>query len=117
MFAAAGISADTDLITRQARRWKFAHPTPEDRAAHSAVRAAARFVRERAACFPGGAGQRGPAHVALLAIKVYDVLLERGDEAGTTGQASSDADIARAVMEANERFEAPPTVDPCRRPT
>ena len=102
VFAAAGITADSDLITRQARRWRFSHPTQDDRDQHAAVRAAARFVRERAECFPGGAAPRDPVHVALLAIKVRDVFLE----SGATGHASSDLDIAKAVMEASERFEA-----------
>lgn len=102
VFAAAGITADSDLITRQTRRWKFSHPTRDDRDRHAAVRAAARFARESAECFPGGAALRDPVHVALLAIRVSDVFLEPV----ATGQASSDLDIARAVMEANERFEA-----------
>lgn len=45
VFAAAGITADSDLITGQARRWKFRHPTQDDRDQHAAVRPAARFVR------------------------------------------------------------------------
>jgi hypothetical protein len=36
-FAAAGIPADGDLITRQTRRWTFSHPTQDDRDQHSAV--------------------------------------------------------------------------------
>jgi hypothetical protein len=110
VFAAAGIAADRDPLTRQARRWAFAHPTQADRDEHAAVRAAARFVRGRAECFPGGAAPSDSVHVALLAIKVYDVFLESGDEAarepGATGRTSSDLDVARAVIEANQRFEA-----------
>jgi hypothetical protein len=45
-------------------------------------------------------------HVALLAVKVYDAFLAPGDESGATGRASSDLDLAKAVIEANERFEA-----------
>jgi len=106
VFAAAGITADSDPITRQARRWKFDHPTSADRDQHAAVRAAARFVRERVGCFPGGAAARDPVHVALLAINAYEVFLERGDEPGATAQASSDLDVVRAVMEVDERFAA-----------
>ena len=47
--------------------------------------------------------------MAVLAIKAYDVFLEPGDESGATGHASSDLDVARAVMEVNERFEAAPS--------
>ncbi len=103
VFAAAGTAADREPITRQARRWKFGHPTRDDRDEHAAVRAAATFVRERAACFPV-APPRDPVQVALLAIKVYEVFLERG-ETGAVVHASSDLDVAKAVMEAYERFE------------
>ena len=105
VFAAAGIAADRDLITGKSRRWKFSHPTQDDRDRHAAVRAAARFLRERAECFPGAAVLRDPAQVAVLAIKVYDVFLEP-DESGATGHASPDLDVAGAVMEVSERFEA-----------
>ena len=66
IFAAAGIAADRGPITRQARRWAFSHPAPVDRDEHEAVRAAARFLRERGECFPGGSGPRGPVQLALL---------------------------------------------------
>jgi Fe-S-cluster containining protein len=50
VFAAADIEVDDvaqDAIARRARRWRFDHPTDQDRAEHDAVRAAAAFVRER----------------------------------------------------------------------
>jgi hypothetical protein len=116
VFAAAGTPADRDGITRQARRWKFTFPSQADRDEHAAVRATARFVRERAECFPASAAPSDPVHVALLAIRVYEVFLEPGGASGATGSAPSDRDVARALMEANERFEAARTaarVSPC----
>jgi Fe-S-cluster containining protein len=106
VFAAAGIAADAELITRQARRWKFSHPTPEDRHEHEALRAAARFLRERAECFPCGDAPRDPVHIALLSIKVCDVFLETGNEPGAADSAPPDLEVARAVIALNERFEA-----------
>jgi uncharacterized protein len=106
VFAAAGIAADRTLITQRARRWKFSYPTKGDRKRHAAARAAARFLRERAECFPGGAVPDNPAQVAVLAIKVFDVFLKNDDASGQTGRVSSDTEIAKAVMEASERFEA-----------
>jgi len=106
VFAAAGIAADRQPITRQARRWKFSHPTQDDRDQHAAVRAAARFLRERGECFPDGSGPRGPVQVALLALTVYEVFLEPGGKSGVPGRTASDADLARAVLTANGRFEA-----------
>jgi hypothetical protein len=106
VFAAAGIAADKDLITQRTRRWKFSHLTQDDRDQHAAVQAAARFLRERAECFPGGAAPRDPAHVAVLAVKVSDVFLEPSGESGKTGRVASDQEIANAIVEASERFEA-----------
>jgi uncharacterized protein len=106
VFAAAGIAADTDQITQRARRWKFSHPTRDDRAQHAAVRAAARFVRERAECFPGGVVPGDPAQVAVLALKVSDVFLECGGEPGKASRVPPAAEVARAVVDANEKFEA-----------
>ena len=102
VFAAAGIDADRAPITRLTRRWEFSYPTQDDRDRHAAVRAAARFARERAQCFTGALPPDDPVGVALLALKVSDVFLEPG----AAGHARSDVDIAAAVMTANERFGA-----------
>jgi uncharacterized protein len=106
VFAAAGIAADCDPITRQARRWAFSYPARRDRDEHAAVQAAARFVRERAECFPGGQTPRDPVTVALLAIKAYDVFLETGGQPGAGACTSLDQARARAILEANQKFEA-----------
>jgi hypothetical protein len=106
VFTAAGIAADRALITQRARRWKFSHSTKDDRDQHSATQAAARFLQEHAVCFPGGAVPGDPAHVAILAIRVYDVFLRNNDESGKTGRVSPDPEVAKAVMEADEKFEA-----------
>jgi hypothetical protein len=112
VFAAAGIAADGAEISRRARRWAFAYPGQRDRDEHDAVRAAARFVRERADCFPGGAAPRDPAQIAVLAVEAGDVFLERAGTAGartagTTGGTSDGRLIARAIIEASMRFETP----------
>ena len=81
----------------------FGYPTDDDRDQHAAVRAAARFLRERAACFPGGAVPESPAQVAILAIKVYEVFLEDGGETRRTGRLS-DEQLAAAVVKVNAEF-------------
>ena len=106
VFAAAGIAADRTAITRQARRCEFGYPTDDDRREYAAVRAAARFVRDRAQCFPGGDVPHDPAQLAVLAIKVYEVFLERPDEDGRTACRPSDRETAAAVMKASAAFEA-----------
>ena len=104
VFAAAGIAADRDLITRRARQWRFGYASDDDRDQHAAVRAAARFLRERAECFPGGAVPDSPAQVAILAIKAYEVFLGGDRECGAAGHVSSDAKLAAAVVRANAEF-------------
>jgi uncharacterized protein len=106
IFTAAGIAAGDDdktLITQRVRQWKFSYPAWRDRDQHSAVQAAAKFLQEHAECFPGGAVPGSPSQLAILAIKVYKVFL---DEPGKTGCLSSNIEVAKAIMEANEKFEA-----------
>ncbi|HEX3044415.1 MAG TPA: YkgJ family cysteine cluster protein [Bacillota bacterium] len=106
IFTAAGIAAgdDKDLITQQIRRWKFSYPTKRDLNLHLAVQAAAKFLRDRADCFPGGAPPSNSSQLALIALQVYEVLLKYNEASGETGL--SDIEVAKAIMEANEKFKA-----------
>jgi Fe-S-cluster containining protein len=108
IFTAAGIAAgenDKTLINQRVRRWKFSYPTRLDRDQHAAVKAAAAFLRERAECFPGGAVPTNPSQLAILALKVYKVFLRLDDDSGKTRHMPSDSEVAKAIIEANERFE------------
>ena len=108
IFTAAGIAAgdgDKTLINQHIRRWRFSYPTKHDYEQHLAVKAAARFLRERAECFPGGAVPENPSQIAILAIKVYSVFLKNNHEPGNIGRVPSDMKIAKAIIEANEKFE------------
>ena len=108
IFPAAGITAGDDgkaAITQQIKRWKFSCPTKLDLSMHSAVQAAAKFLREREECFPAGVVPGNLTQLAVLAIKVYDVFLKYNDEAGKTGLVSPYRQVAKAVMEAIEKFE------------
>ncbi len=109
IFTAAGISpGETDKvqITQRIRHWKFSYPTRRDRDQHAAVKAAAKFMRERAACFPAGAIPGNVTQLAILAIKVYSVFLKYIDESGKIKRISSDSELAKAIMKANAKFEA-----------
>ena len=114
VFAAAGTEADNEVITRQARRWRFGYPAQQDRDEHAAVRAAARFVRERGACLPGGVAPRDPVGIALLAIEAYEVFLgpdprvggEAGEAAASGACTAADREAASAILAAHERFAA-----------
>ena len=98
VFAAAGIGADREEIARRARRWRFACPAPRDRDELAAVRAAARFVRDNAAAFPGGQVPDDPAQLAVLAVKVAAVFLPGGPAV----EAADAAAVAAAVVLASE---------------
>jgi len=102
IFAAARILAGDEnqaQINQRIKNWKFSYPTPSDRAAHSAVQAAAAFIMDHADCFPNESVPTNPSQLAILALKVYTVFL--GDS-----PARSNPEIAKAIMEANERFES-----------
>ncbi len=74
VFAAAAVEPDEEekaAIARRARRWRFTYPTPADRVAHDAVRAAARSAREDA---PTNATQ-----VAIAAVEDYERFLAPGE--------------------------------------
>jgi hypothetical protein len=71
VFPAAGVEIDdTDDpakagIAERARRWRFRHPTPQDRAEHDAVRAAAVHLRAGA--------DDGPMTATQLAVRSVEV--------------------------------------------
>ncbi len=109
VFAAAGIPADRGPITRRAARWVFTYADDHARAEHDAVRAAARFVRDNAALFPGGAVPEDPAQLAVLGVKAAGVFVAGGGGAGDPASAVGGPETARAVVEAVGRFAPTPT--------
>lgn len=109
IFPAAGIAAgdnDKALITQRIQCWKFSYPTSRDLNQHSAIQAAAKFLQKCAECFPAGAVSGNSTQLAILAIKVYDVFLKYISESGKTKRMHPDLEIAKAIMAANEKFEA-----------
>ena len=109
IFTAAGITAgdvEKAVINQRILNWKFSYSTKLEREQHSAVQAAAIFLQERSACFPASAVPTNPSQLAILAIKVYDVFLKDNDKSSKTRHKSSDTKVAKAIMKANEKFEA-----------
>jgi Fe-S-cluster containining protein len=106
IFPAAGLAPadEQEPVLRQVRRWKFNYPENLDHHEHSAVQAAARFLRKRAGCFPNGVPQN-PTQLAVLAIKVHEVFLEIDATWKKTGVSPGDSDVANAIMKANGKFE------------
>ncbi len=102
IYAAAGIAADRPAIARQVERWRFAHPSADDRDRHVAVRAAASHISEHQECLASDAARRDPLRVAVLAIAVHELFLDPGVH--TSGPQPSGRAIARAVVAANEEL-------------
>jgi Fe-S-cluster containining protein len=103
IFAAAGIDAggeDKSVINHRVRAWRFTYPSEADRRMHDAVKAAATFIREHRADFPGGRAPTAPTGVAVLAIKVYALFLD------THAADRSNAEIALAIINASGEFDA-----------
>jgi len=108
IFPAAGIAAgdnDKVLINQHIQRWRFSYPAGRDRSQHSAVQAAAKFLTERADCFPAGNGPGDSIQLAILAIKVYYVFLKVKDVGGINGPVPADNEVVKAVLEAKQKFE------------
>jgi hypothetical protein len=103
VFAAAGLDADREPITRRARRWRFVCPAPEDSGQLAAVRAAADWIPAHAAAFPGGAVPDDPAELAVLAVRVAHVFMPDGHAAAGADDATVAAAIVRAADEGDER--------------
>jgi hypothetical protein len=73
---AAGLTAEGQPdIERQVRRWRFSHPSDEDRTRHEAVRAAARFVRDHPEVLPEPAVARRPTPRAVLAVELHELFV------------------------------------------
>lgn len=100
IFTAAGLEAGKAVIDRRVREWRFTYPTQADREAHDAVLAAAAFIRGKRESFPAHRAPTAPTGIAVLAVKVYRVFLEK--DIGKRG----DGEIAAAIVEASRLFDA-----------
>jgi Fe-S-cluster containining protein len=109
IFTAAGVAAGGEekaVINRRILNWKFSYLTEHEHDQHSAVKAAAVFLQERSECFPAGKVPTNQSQLAVLAIKVYGVFLKHKDVSIRARHVSSDIKVAKAIMKANEKFEA-----------
>jgi len=83
VFPAAGVEADDEdqpAIARRARRWRFDHPSESDQVEHDAVRAAARFVREREHLLPEGYAPANATQHAVLAVRLHGAFLSHDED-------------------------------------
>ena len=107
VFTATGLlagEADKLKINQRIQQWQFKYPAKIDHDRQAALKAAALFLRERAGSFPDGFVPNNTSHLAVMAIKVYDVFLKYIDEPGDTGNFPPDSTIIEEVMEVLEKF-------------
>jgi Fe-S-cluster containining protein len=99
VFTAAGMTAgpDKSVINERIASWKFDYPGARDHDEHRAVTAAANFLRQHPVRFPGGRVPSRPSEIAVLAVKSYQVFLNRP---------ATDADISSAIVAACRDFDA-----------
>jgi uncharacterized protein len=112
VFPAAGLDADADdtgkaLIARQARRWRFALPTADDRHQRGAVRAAAAFLDEHRDRLPAGAVPTNATQLAVLAIEVHGCFLRHDAERNEAVPAEPDLGTVRVELSRLRRAAGP----------
>jgi hypothetical protein len=106
VFAAAGVAPEAGDVRARVRRWRFSYATPGDRGVHTAVEAAARYLRRHGGRLLGDATPLSATHVAILALEVCDLFLEDADPTGENGRAASDARLHAAVAAAEAKLAA-----------
>ena len=102
VFAAAGLEPDDATkaaIADRVRRWRFTHPTADDRARHDAVRAAAAFLRRRLREWPAGTLPSTATHQAVLATEIHELFLATDPVTGERRVVEPDAEQVRAAVD------------------
>ncbi len=105
VFAATGVEADDDKpqIGDRVRRWRFTHPSEDDRAEHEAVRAAAVFTSAHADAFPPTARPANATQRAVLAVEVADAFLRTDASSGRTTVTAPSVDEVLVVLDRRRR--------------
>ena len=88
-------------ILEQTQRWKFTTDTSHDREKQTAVQQAAVFIQDHVHLFPPDTMPETQTHIALMAIKVYELFL-LGDH-----QLQSDEGLVQSMVEVKHHAEPP----------
>ena len=102
VFTAAGMNAgpDRSVINDRIASWQFEYRTPRDTQEHRAVTAAANYLRQHPVRFPGGRVPSRASEIAVLAVKSYEVFMDRPE---------TDAEISAAIVATCRRFDNQPS--------
>jgi uncharacterized protein len=98
VFAASAIGPDKLVIHQRVSQWRFSYPTELDRKAHSAVLAAADFIRTKRSSFPNRRAPLGPSGISVLACESYSVFLQPDIHE------KPDIEVARLILDASREF-------------
>ncbi len=111
VFPAAGLDNDDKIqISRQARRWRFAYPSPGDRSERDSVRAAATYLDGHRDQWPEPAAPRDATQLAVLAVEMHDVFLAHDGETGQLILTHPDPEVVRVEV-TRRRSQPVPTPD------
>lgn len=99
VFTAAGMNAgpDRSVINERIASWRFEYPAPRDHEEHRAVTEAANFIRQHPIRFPGGHVPSRPGEIAVLAVKSYQVFLDKS---------ATDPEISSRIVAACCEFDS-----------
>jgi hypothetical protein len=104
---AAGVAIDGEpgkaAIGRRVGRWRFSYPTQADRAQHEAVRTAAAFLRQHDGELPEGAVPATATGLAVLAIELHGLFLDRNTESGRTSVVAPAPSVVRVELARRSR--------------
>jgi len=113
VFPAAGLTLDDDeskgRIAAQVRRWDFGYPDDANRVEQEAVRAAAVFLDGRRDELPAGAVPTSATQLAVLAIEVHGVFLQRENQTGRQVVVDPHPEVVGAEL---LRRRGPPLANP-----
>lgn len=99
IFAAAGIVpySKENEITRRVRKWQFHYSNTRDRLKHKAIIKAADFIKNEAKYFPHEKAPSEPGQLAITAIKVFDVFLDKNAFMSSKVKKETAQEIVRRV--------------------
>jgi hypothetical protein len=111
IYAATGLLPDGErpVIRDRVLEWRFGFGSELESAQYTALRRAARFIRDHAALIPPGARPASTAAVAVLAVKVWPLFAstDTSNEKGDEPEDPSPHEQARRVLEAARAFDSP----------
>lgn len=100
VFPAASVEPDENkmLIAEQAKRWRFEHPSDLDQVEHDATRAAAEWVRDRAASLPPETRPQTANQLAVLAIEIHDAFIGIDGASGRAAVVEPDPAVVQIAI-------------------